>query len=238
METYLFSQYNSKVPGLHIETATIHEDFSAHQHDFSELVVILSGRAVHSIENRNYRISSGDVYVLTGNTVHEFSNVEDLEICNIMFDPLLPLNINPGLASISGYQALFAIEPLLRPEGMEQHRFSLSPIQLSCVREMILLLYVEYQHLDSRKERKELILNLFGSLCYYLSIKKEENIGLYGNNTTARAGKAAAFIHSHFSETLTIDEIAGSGIFLSGISAESSRRHMDSLPGTISEMSG
>lgn len=59
-----------------------------HSHkDFSELVIVTEGSARHIVDNESYVISKGDVFVISGDTEHGFSDAQDLRICNIMFEP-------------------------------------------------------------------------------------------------------------------------------------------------------
>ena len=58
-----------------------------HWHDFSELVIITSGDGIQNINGRSYQVSAGDVFVITGKTVHYFEEYQNLELVN--FDPEL-----------------------------------------------------------------------------------------------------------------------------------------------------
>ena len=49
---------------FHIEFSLLNEDFQKHGHEFSELVIILAGEAVHVVDNQKFRLKAGDVYVL------------------------------------------------------------------------------------------------------------------------------------------------------------------------------
>ena len=69
-----------------IEETSLTGDFPIHSHEFSELVLVIEGTALHIIDDEEYIISSGDVYVLQGNTVHGFKAMDNLHIVNIMYD--------------------------------------------------------------------------------------------------------------------------------------------------------
>lgn len=91
-----------------------------HYHDFSELVVVMSGRGCHMLEGESFPVSAGSVFVVQGKQVHSFRDREGLVLANVMYDPQqLPLPENL-LRRLPGYSALFMLEPTFRSE----HRFS------------------------------------------------------------------------------------------------------------------
>jgi quercetin dioxygenase-like cupin family protein len=49
-----------------------------HYHDFSELVLILSGRGRHLLEGESFPVAAGNVFVVQGNQVHSFRDREGL----------------------------------------------------------------------------------------------------------------------------------------------------------------
>jgi AraC-like DNA-binding protein len=86
-----------------------------HCHDFIEIVLILSGVGTQVIRGEPYRVQAGDVFVLQGFQSHYFSECADLDIVNVMFDPVKrPDLLSDPVKRLSGYQALFVLEPKRR----------------------------------------------------------------------------------------------------------------------------
>lgn len=74
---------------------------------------------MHWLEGAEFPITAGDVFVLQGQQSHYYYELQNLEMVNIMFDPD-QLNLpETRLRKITGYRALFLLEPLFR----KQHRF-------------------------------------------------------------------------------------------------------------------
>ncbi len=91
-----------------------------HAHDFNELVLITSGTAMHWLNDDEFPVAAGDIFLLQGRQDHFFHERDRLEMINIMYDPNqieLPEN---RLLKMPGYCALFLLEPVFR----KQHRFS------------------------------------------------------------------------------------------------------------------
>lgn len=88
--------------------------FPIHHHNFSEMVIILSGEGEHITETSNYSLKRGDLFIVNGDSSHGFANLKNLHLINILFDldgmgfPLL------DLWETTAFQYLFNIAPSLR----------------------------------------------------------------------------------------------------------------------------
>lgn len=116
---YYFKDQNCPIAVWKISSdhAPQHEyDFTStgHYHDFSEIVLVCDGSGVQYIDNREYPVSAGDVFVLNGYTVHSFAHRENLVLYNLQFDPArLPLP-EGYLRKLPGYNMLFLLDPKMR----------------------------------------------------------------------------------------------------------------------------
>ena len=124
---------------LGVKKITDQTEHSYHVHeDFSELVVIGRGHAVHLIDDVEYPIGPGDVFVILGDRIHAYTGIRgDFEINNILFDWKkldMPLY---DLERCTGFQVLFNIDPQSREKNRFENRFRLNAAQLSAVREII-----------------------------------------------------------------------------------------------------
>ncbi len=91
-----------------------------HSHDFCELVIVTRGSAFQCLENMEFPVTAGDVFLLQGRQKHYFHGRENLDLINIMYDPEkigLPEN---ELRKMPSYCAMFMLEPTYR----RQHRFA------------------------------------------------------------------------------------------------------------------
>ena len=103
---------------------------SLHYHDYNELVFVLSGHGSHICKGEEYKISRGDVFVIKPGSEHRYQASPELNIVNVLIDfssPELALN---DLRQVSGFYALFEVEPLVRERNKGDLRLRLSPEEL------------------------------------------------------------------------------------------------------------
>ena len=97
-----------------------HHDYSLdiHTHlDFFELTVVLEGTAQHIINGERYFIKKGDVFGVTGNAQHGFTDCHDFRICNIMFLPEVMFAPFPDLKHCPGFHSIFMLEPSINNQS-------------------------------------------------------------------------------------------------------------------------
>ncbi len=102
-----------------------------HSHDFCELVIVMKGQGIQSLEGVDLPITAGDVFLLQGNQKHYFHSFQDLELINIMYNPKeLGLSENE-LRRMPGYSAMFVLEPNYRNEHKFNSRLHIDQIALA-----------------------------------------------------------------------------------------------------------
>ena len=103
-----------------------------HFHDFTELVFIIKGQGVQVIEQQEYIVSAGDVFVLQGNQKHYFKDSKGIEIVNIMFSLRKKQGvISDDLRKLSGYKALFILESQYRANHHLKNNLRLNRSELA-----------------------------------------------------------------------------------------------------------
>lgn len=90
-----------------------------HIHQFTEIVIIISGAGIHETKFSQYEITGGDVLVIPENGYHRYAEVHDLELMNLLFEPeKLPIPLI-DLYKLPGFNALFSI----RNDYFDKNRF-------------------------------------------------------------------------------------------------------------------
>lgn len=59
--------------------------FPSHHHDFNEIFVVLSGNGWHILNDVPHLITVGEVFYVQASDVHEFADVSDLHLINILY---------------------------------------------------------------------------------------------------------------------------------------------------------
>lgn len=121
-------------------------DFALHKHDFAELFLVIEGSGKHLVAGYQYPLTAGDVFVINGETEHGFKQVNGLKLVNLMFDANAPFFELPSMRALSGYQALFKIEPLARQTTDYQAKLTLNIEQRLKIADILEAIRIEYEN--------------------------------------------------------------------------------------------
>lgn len=83
-----------------------------HRHEFVELVIILSGTAVHSTGRVRHRLQAGDILFINSSRSHAYEETHRLTLVNILIREDVFHEAEIELGSLPGYHALFTLEPV------------------------------------------------------------------------------------------------------------------------------
>lgn len=81
----------------------IQEDMAGHDHHFFELVYITGGTAIHLLNDRKSKVSSGDYFIIDYGSVHSYQESNNLSLINCLF---LPEIIDDTLQDCHSFDAL------------------------------------------------------------------------------------------------------------------------------------
>lgn len=182
------------------------EPLFLHGHDgYSELVIVLSGKAVHIVDNEKFLIEKGDVFVIGADTEHGYDEPQDFRICNIMFrDSFLHLP-EFDIAEEAGFHALFVLEPKYSKETHFTSHLRLNASDFHEVSEILKQLYTEYhQHSAGRKVMVKVnFLRLVVTLSRLYDTKKIES-----STGIVKLAPAFAYIEKNYQNSLSVAELA------------------------------
>jgi AraC-like DNA-binding protein/mannose-6-phosphate isomerase-like protein (cupin superfamily) len=70
-----------------VEPRTPQHRFPLHEHDFSELVIVMSGNGWHVLNDEQQLITCGEVFYIRPDDRHAFEQVNDLYLTNVIYRP-------------------------------------------------------------------------------------------------------------------------------------------------------
>ncbi len=109
-----------------------------HVHDnYSELVLVGAGTAIHEIDHLRYRIKAGDLFLIQGDRVHSYDDIDGLVLYNVLFDPSKLKLPWYDLVDSAAYQVLFRIDPASNAADRFENRFHLSAQDFRLIEERI-----------------------------------------------------------------------------------------------------
>ncbi|MCI8387620.1 MAG: AraC family transcriptional regulator [Clostridiales bacterium] len=172
----------------------IENDYRMHWHNCCELELILSGRGEQVLNDSTYPLRSGELYMLTPADCHSIHVDEPLDVIGIMFeDKLISQNL---------YERILTNETL----GINL-RTNLSGKNFNIVQSLFDALICE----DGRKSGEYEFENMYiGHLidCLIIELLRSLQRG-EGVIEKSPIGTAILYLHSHFTENVTLDTLAG-----------------------------
>ncbi len=176
-----------------------------HCHDFSELVIITSGKGIQVINRVEYPVSQGDVFLLQGFCEHAFREREKISLLNIQFAPSslpLPLGL---LRKIPGYNVMFQLEPTLRTPRTFKHRLHLNATDLAGLKVLAEELQLELAIQSDGFEAAA-----FNRLMDIIVFVSRRHSAIHADNRAAlvRMGEVISRLESDFTAEWTLAKIA------------------------------
>ena len=173
-----------------------------HDHNYSEIAVIISGPARHVLDGENVPVSAGDVLIVHPGAVHAYDETAEMEIVNLIFDPS-----RLSLPQLDGYSLpLFG---KIFPDGKNLYHSAkpavhLDPEDLTETVRMIRKLEDELK--NPLPGKLFLCLALFMEIIAYLSRKSgEQNSARQAN---FRIGEAIRYMNRHYAEPVELKKLA------------------------------
>ncbi len=182
-----------------------HEAFPLHRHQYSELVIVLGGRARHITDHETYDIERGDIFVLNGTMQHGFEDAQDLMLCNVQYDPSHLLPSRGDLNEMMGYHALFDLEPRACQAQQFRRRLHLADHDLAYAESLARAMEQEFfgRAEGRRTSIRATFLLLATHLCRLYAEQKKDSPA-----PVVRMASVIAHIQKHFREPLRIDLLA------------------------------
>ena len=201
----LLNQAKIKSFPFSIDILEHNEDVCTHTHDCIELVIILSGYAEHVIDNENYHLKPGDVFVVSKESEHGYKSVSNLKLSNIMFDYQKLADNLSELRQLPGFQTLFVLEPQFRKDHRFESKLQLDPISLSFVKELLDILLKEYENNVIGYESAISI--YFLTLITYLS-REFHSSQSKGTSKLFQLANAISYMENNFLDPIHIDDVS------------------------------
>jgi AraC-like DNA-binding protein len=179
-----------------------------HRHEFTEIVIVNEGSGVHYNLEETCKIEKGDVFVISGVTSHGYKDLQGLTITNILFDES-KIDFNEwDLKKLSGYHALFKLEPKLRGSHSIVSNLRLSHSELITIQSMSDQLHLE---LKNRIDGYQFfayaqLMQIIGYLSRCYSHTKYEN-----NYSLLKVAKVLSYMETNYHKKITQDELAKIG---------------------------
>lgn len=202
---FLFEQAKTEDLALSLDMQELNGYVAVHTHDCTELVIILAGKAVHMINDEEYDLKAGDVFVVNLGSRHGYKAACSLKLANIMFDYNRLVENENELRHMTGFQSLFILEPYFRKQHKFESKLQLNPASLNFVKDFLSIVENEYQ--NRANGFKPVVRTYFLTLVAYLS--RQYTAGKSkASGRLFQVADAVAFMENNFQSQVAISTVA------------------------------
>ncbi len=189
-----------------------------HTHDFDEIVIVASGGGKQHINNDTYLAEEGDVFVIKGEALHYYEDVDNMYVYNLGYKPWVLKDFSPMLLNNSGYHSLFIFEPAYRRKKHFSEKLRLEEKEL---RELVIMLEKLKSELEIPNNELS-VTGLFMQITGFICRSSKSASKSVGDETPAK--KIMDYIEENLGEPISLSELAEfSGMSKNGIIAMFSR---------------
>lgn len=203
---YKFEYLNYETDFMPILFLTSDEDdCPMHNHDYTELVIVISGSGLHLTEAVDYPIKTGDIFVIHKNQHHGYKNTNNMTLATILFRYDDFFKDNEDFESIPKFRNLFNFIPQYQQLYRFPYRMYLDSEKFHFVENMINRL--EYEQKMKQCGYKALMKAVFMELIVFLTRNYQAEYNeehKFVHNFT----KVLNFIEENYNKNIEIESLA------------------------------
>lgn len=188
--------FRSEKQAVAVEPRAPQVAFPPHDHDFNEIFVVLSGNGWHILNNSPHFITCGEVFYVKASDRHEFADVSDLHLINILYRPT---------TSALKPEAIDRIVEVSTEPGTQNQHWQITEDVLGQVRPLVEKLTQE----SRRSDDLSLIMaeSLFAQLCIML-YRNRFSADVGDLPASARLGHVLTYLRHNCTTEVDFDEVA------------------------------
>ncbi len=181
------------------------QDLTMHTHStYIEIVIVLSGIAIHKINEETYFTKKGDVFVIGSDTTHGFEQTNAFCVCSIMYDSNKLDRLHLDIKNL-GYHARFMTRSNTKETGWFKSNLSLSLSETEHIKVLLDNMFAEQT--EKLQGWKEMMDSYLRYLLVYLS---RHCIPLKSQDKTESIdiANSISYMEAHFKDMITVEELA------------------------------
>ena len=179
-----------------------------HDHDFYEINIVLSGKGVHFIEDKNFRAVPGDVFVIPPMVTHGYTGDSGgFDVYHLILRQEFFEKYSFEISHFDGFSLLFEIEPYLR---IRNNR-SFLHLEYDELGDLIPILRYISALAESKSDCADVLRNVWalsviGSLSRRIGCSTSRNDNR--DDAFVAISSSLEYIHSNLSEKLTVERLS------------------------------
>lgn len=188
-----------------IERIAVPKPDKEHIHDYSQLTIVTSGKAVLTVNNQSETIREGDVYFVNSYSAHALKNNQKLEVINILFYLGDLMKYVRNLRDYPGFQELFVLQaPTAGEEGYvrKMHLKYETLLYISQIADVLL------REIDQQRPGAETMVQSYFLILVTCLAREFEMSHMHKESDGNKLYKAVLYMDQHFTEQISLEDLA------------------------------
>lgn len=182
-----------------------------HRHDFYEVNFIVRGRGVHYTERSHREIGVGDIIVVPPSAFHGYYEIDGLDVFHMLIHKNFFHRYYSDLNMLTAFQILFNADHMVRENNRDLPLFHVDGDAYAQLHE----LFVKLADLEQTTSTEDHLTAYALSLMIVIRLCAEYRRQFLGNSDEANKNdgqdlsilKAVDYIHTHYAEKISLDEL-------------------------------
>lgn len=210
VEFHCSESANFRDPGQSVRAFSYTEySIDPHNHDFYEMNIVLGGRGIHRIEDAEFTVGRGDVFVIPPMVVHSYSSTEHLEVYHVLLRKDF-IRGDSEAKTIPGFLQLMEIEPFLRQSNPFAAFLHLDSRRLEEIKSDFK--FIEEYSAFAKEGYEPLCIHTARKMIYYLSYLLHRQMAggdsVSGEKYRRQVLDTLEYLHLHFGEKITLQTLS------------------------------
>ncbi len=197
-------------------------DMVRHIHDFTELVFVLEGTALHEFGNTNYRINQGDCFIIEPGMHHAYNSCDNLKLANILIRTSFIEKYGDMLKEEPAYSVLLGRQ---KDDKRKNPGVSLPQEDLdTCMR---IVAEIERERKEMKRSHTVMMTGLLLELFVRIFRSVQRSGAVKDDIRSPWLSKVLDYLEIHFAEEIPMGHLQK----MAGMSERSFQRHFQEMTG-------
>ena len=186
-----------------IQFVEANEDIVEHDHDFTELVIVLDGTATHNIHNKKYPLCKGDVFAINQSIRHGYTDCRNFFHCNILYQSDKLMDPKYKFQKLLNFHSMLYVEAYENKDEIKKYTLSERHLETT----LALLKIIQDEVINKEDDYETAIYRYYYALLHFMF--RSLKINFYENQgKDVHFAESISFIEENYNKKISTADIS------------------------------